>query len=221
MSGLILVIANKAYSSWSLRPWLALKQAGAAFTEVVIPLRQPETAATIARWSPAGRVPVLRHGDVVIWESIAILEYVAELFPAAHLWPADPAARAHARTLAAEMHSGFMPLRSSMNMNVRRHWPGRGRTPEVEQASAASPTPMPCTRRWSPASRPTGCPSMARVKLMPMPCSTCRLCAPGTPTPKASRGPLPLLKANSRHSGVPAAVLLKRAPRVLIAFPSS
>ncbi len=133
MSGLILVIANKAYSSWSLRPWLALKQAGAAFTEVVIPLRQPETAATIARWSPAGRVPVLRHGETTIWESIAILEYVAELFPAAHLWPADPAARAHARTLAAEMHSGFTPLRSSMNMNVRRHWPGRGRTPGVEQ----------------------------------------------------------------------------------------
>ena len=133
MSGLMLVIANKAYSSWSLRPWLALKQAGAAFTEVVIPLRQPETAAAIARWSPAGRVPVLRHGEVTVWESIAILEYVAELFPEANLWPADPAARAHARTVAAEMHSGFVPLRSNMNMNIRRHRPGHGRAPEVEK----------------------------------------------------------------------------------------
>ncbi len=133
MSGLILVIANKAYSSWSLRPWLALKQAGAAFTEVVIPLRQPETAAAIARWSPAGRVPVLRHGDVTVWESIAVLEYIAEVFPEAYLWPADPAARAHARTLAAEMHSGFLPLRTHMNMNIRRQRPGHGRTPEVDK----------------------------------------------------------------------------------------
>lgn len=133
MSGLMLVIANKAYSSWSLRPWLALKQADAAFTEVVIPLRQPETAAAIARWSPAGRVPVLRHGETTIWESIAILEYVAELFPAAHLWPLDPGARAHARAIVAEMHSGFVPLRTHMNMNIRRERPGHGRTPEVEK----------------------------------------------------------------------------------------
>lgn len=133
MHNLTLVIANKAYSSWSLRPWLALKQAGAVFSEVVIPLRLPETAQAIARWSPAGKVPVLRHGATTVWESIAIIEYVAELFPRAGLWPTDPAARAHARTLSAEMHSGFVPLRSNMQMNVRRQLPGRGRTPEVEK----------------------------------------------------------------------------------------
>lgn len=133
MSELTLVIANKTYSSWSLRPWLALKHVGAAFDEVVIPLRQPETAAKIAQWSPAGKVPVLRHGDVTIWESIAILEYLAELFPDANLWPADPAARAHARTISAEMHAGFTALRSNMPMYLRRHLPGRGRTPEVEK----------------------------------------------------------------------------------------
>lgn len=133
MSELTLVIANKTYSSWSLRPWLTLKHVGAAFDEVVIPLRQPETAAKISQWSPAGKVPVLRHGDVTIWESIAILEYLAELFPDANLWPADPAARAHARAISAEMHAGFTALRSNMPMNLRRHLPGRGRTPEVEK----------------------------------------------------------------------------------------
>jgi len=133
VSELTLVIANKSYSSWSLRPWLALKQTGTPFDEVVIPLRHPETAAKIVQWSPAGRVPVLRHGGVTIWESIAILEYLAELFPAANLWPADPAARAHARSISAEMHAGFTALRSNMPMNLRRHLPGRGRTPEVEK----------------------------------------------------------------------------------------
>jgi glutathione S-transferase len=133
MEKLTLVIANKAYSSWSLRPWLALKHAGAAFDEVVIPLRQPDTPANIAKWSPAGKVPVLRHGDVTIWESIAILEYLAELFPNAGLWPADRAARAHARTISAEMHAGFVALRSHFNMNLRRRRPKSGRMPEVEQ----------------------------------------------------------------------------------------
>lgn len=133
MDKLTLVIANKAYSSWSLRPWLALKHVGAAFEEVVIPLRLPETAASIARWSPAGKVPVLRHGAVTVWESIAIIEYLAELFPEAHLWPADPVARAYARTISAEMHAGFVPLRSNMTMNLRRRLPGRGRSAEVEK----------------------------------------------------------------------------------------
>ncbi|MBK8210163.1 MAG: glutathione S-transferase family protein [Rhodospirillales bacterium] len=133
MDKLTLVIANKAYSSWSLRPWLALKLAGAVFEEVVIPLRLPETAALIARWSPAGKVPVLRHGAVTVWESIAIVEYLAELFPEAHLWPAGPVARAHARTICAEMHAGFVPLRSNMTMNLRRRLPGRGRSAEVEK----------------------------------------------------------------------------------------
>jgi glutathione S-transferase len=131
VSELTLVIANKAYSSWSLRPWLALMHAGAMFEEIVIPLRRPETADAIARHTPAGKVPVLRHGEAVIWESIAILEYVAELCPDAGLWPAERAARGHARAISAEMHAGFTALRANMPMNVRASLPGRGRTPEV------------------------------------------------------------------------------------------
>jgi glutathione S-transferase len=125
LSDLTLVIGNKNYSSWSLRPWLAMTMAGLDFREVVIPLRQPETAAAIARYSPSGKVPVLCHGTLTVWESIAILEYAAELAPAAQLWPADPAARALARAVAAEMHAGFAALRSQMPMNVRARRLGR------------------------------------------------------------------------------------------------
>jgi glutathione S-transferase len=119
MSGLILVIGNKNYSSWSLRPWLVLRQAGLGFEEVRIGLHEPGTRAAILRHSPAGRVPVLHHGERRIWESIAICEYVAELAPAAGLWPEDPGARAQARSISAEMHAGFAALRSGFPMNVR------------------------------------------------------------------------------------------------------
>lgn len=131
MSTLTLVIANKAYSSWSLRPWLALRMAGLAFEEVVIPLRQPETKAEIAKHSGAGKVPVLHDGGITVWESLAILEYIAERAPEAGLWPVEIHARAAARAISAEMHAGFTALRSQMPMNVRASLPGRGRTPEV------------------------------------------------------------------------------------------
>lgn len=121
-----LVIANKNYSSWSLRAWLAIKQTGAAFEEVVVPLRTPETRPTIMRYSPSGKVPCLLHGQIVVWDSLAICEYLAELFPAAGLWPSDAAARAHARAISAEMHSGFLPLRRAMPMNLRASLPGYG-----------------------------------------------------------------------------------------------
>ncbi|HRK24182.1 MAG TPA: glutathione S-transferase family protein [Beijerinckiaceae bacterium] len=117
---LTLVIGNKAYSSWSLRPWLALKQMGIAFDEVLIPLDQPETKAAIARHSPAGRVPVLIDGDLAVWESLAILEYVNETHANGRLWPQDRVARAHARVIANEMHAGFSALRNALPMNVRR-----------------------------------------------------------------------------------------------------
>jgi glutathione S-transferase len=119
MSGLTLVIGNKNYSSWSLRPWLALRMAGLAFEEIRIPLYQPGSREAILRHSPAGRVPILLHGDVTVWDSLAICEYVAELAPAAKLWPEDRALRAHARSISAEMHSGFTALRSAMPMNMR------------------------------------------------------------------------------------------------------
>jgi glutathione S-transferase len=120
MPGLTLVIGNKNYSSWSLRPWLALRLAGLDFAEVRIPLNQPGSREQILRHSPAGRVPILRDGDLVIWDSLAICEYVAELAPQAGLWPADRAMRAHARSISAEMHSGFTTLRGSMPMNLRK-----------------------------------------------------------------------------------------------------
>jgi glutathione S-transferase len=130
MDDLILAIGNKNYSSWSLRPWLALKHAGASFREVVIPLYQPDSRAKILEHSPSARVPTLRHGKVVVWDSLAVCEYVAELFPDARLWPADREARAVARSVSAEMHAGFSALRANMGMNVRARLPGMGRTPD-------------------------------------------------------------------------------------------
>jgi glutathione S-transferase len=120
MSNLHLVIGNKNYSSWSLRPWLALSMAGIPFRETVIPLDTPETAKLISEHSGAGRVPVLHHGRLAIWESLAIMEYLAELFPEKHLWPKTTAARALARSVANEMHAGFSALRNACPMNIRR-----------------------------------------------------------------------------------------------------
>jgi glutathione S-transferase len=131
MSNPTLVIGNKAYSSWSLRPWLLMKQAAIAFDEVRIPLYRQDSKQTILRYSPAGRVPVLVDGSLTVWDSLAICEYLAEKHPQKQLWPAETRARANARSISAEMHSGFVNLRSQMPMNVRRQMAGRGRTPEV------------------------------------------------------------------------------------------
>src|ERR1051325_2821907 len=94
MPDLTIYLGNKNYSSWSLRPWLVLKQTTVAFNEVVIPLYQPTSRETVLKYSPSGRVPALRHGDVTVWESLAICEYLAESFPTFDLWPKAPAARA-------------------------------------------------------------------------------------------------------------------------------
>jgi glutathione S-transferase len=128
-----LIIGNKAYSSWSLRPWVALAAAGLPFRETVICLGRDDTAAEIKKHSGAGKVPVLRHGDITVWESLAILDYLADAFYDRHWWPADPHARAMARSISAEMHAGFTALRTHMSMNVRRHLPGRGRAPGVAE----------------------------------------------------------------------------------------
>ena len=125
---LTLVIANKSYSSWSLRPWLAMTHFEVPFDEIVIPLHQDATAPEILKHSPAGKVPVLHHGDITMWESLAILDYLAEAFFDRPWWPTDPHAKAHARAIAAEMHAGFGALRSAMPMNLRetyepRTWP--------------------------------------------------------------------------------------------------
>ena len=127
MSVPILVIGNKNYSSWSLRPWIAMKVLGLEFQELRIPLYGPASSEEIRRYSPTGKVPCLVAGTARIWDSLAILEYLAERHP---LWPEDPDARAVARSVSAEMHSGFAALRQHMSMNVRRRYPGKGRTPE-------------------------------------------------------------------------------------------
>ena len=115
-----LIIGNKNYSSWSLRPWLAMKVGGIAFDETVISLQAKDFKERVTALSGAGRVPVLIDGEVRVWESLAILEYLAEKFPKAGLWPADANARALARAIASEMHAGFLPLRRHLPMNVAR-----------------------------------------------------------------------------------------------------
>ena len=113
-----LVIANKVYSSWSLRPWLVMRALDIPFEETVIPLKRPETKDAIAKVSPSGKVPALIDGDVTVWESLAIIEYLAEKFPGKAVWPKDAKARAHARAISNEMHGGFMALRQGCPMNL-------------------------------------------------------------------------------------------------------
>jgi glutathione S-transferase len=125
-----LVIGDKNYSSWSMRPWVLLKHFGIPFDEIVVQLAQADTLASILKHSPSGRVPCLITDDgQSIWDSLAISETLAERFPQHPLWPRDAAARARARSISAEMHSGFMDLRSNMWMNIRASFPGKGATP--------------------------------------------------------------------------------------------
>src|SRR5690242_195398 len=115
-----LVVGNKNYSSWSMRPWIGLKAAGIPFDEEVISLYVEGSREQILKHSPGGKVPILIDGDVQVWESLAILEYVAEKFPGYALWPAEAAARAHARAISAEMHAGFAALRQECGMSFWR-----------------------------------------------------------------------------------------------------
>jgi glutathione S-transferase len=131
MAEFTVVIGNKNYSSWSLRGWLMARIAGIEFDEIVIPLDLPETQAAIRKHSPSGRVPVLLHRGLAIWESLAIAEYLNDLKPESGLWPPSAAARAHARAISTEMHAGFMDLRTNMPMNIRASYPGKGMTPQV------------------------------------------------------------------------------------------
>jgi glutathione S-transferase len=125
-----LVIGDRNYSSWSLRPWLVLKQAGLPFEEIYIRLRDTHTKVEIFKYSPSGKVPCLLDGDTVVWDSLAICEYLAEISPA--LWPSTRAARAEARAISAEMHSGFGAMRHSMPMEIHASKPYDGRTAQVD-----------------------------------------------------------------------------------------
>ncbi len=126
-----LLIGNKKYSSWSFRPWFAMRVAGIAFEEQVIPFESDAFRRDVGGVSGTGKVPVLIDGDIAIWESLAILEYLAEKFPAVGLWPKDVAARAHARVVANEMHAGFQALRNHLPMNVARRINRRELPPPV------------------------------------------------------------------------------------------
>lgn len=128
---LTLYVGSKRYSSWSLRPYLALAQTGAAFETTTILLDQPDSKDKIAAVNPAGRVPVLHHDELVIWDSLAICEYVNELYPGANLWPEDRAQRARARSVASEMHAGFVGLRRDMPMDVVATKAGQCHTDEA------------------------------------------------------------------------------------------
>jgi len=133
VADLTLVIGNKNYSSWSLRPWLALRHAGLEFDEIVIPLSENGSRAEIMKHSTSGRVPALRHGELTVWDSLSICEYAAELRPEAGLWPDDLPARAVARSVASEMHTSFAALRENMPMNIRSRFPNEGRKPGVKE----------------------------------------------------------------------------------------
>lgn len=124
-----LYIGNRRYSSWSLRGWLPVRIAKLDVTEIVIPFTRPGPTQAIAKISPTGLVPCLEHQGALVWESLAICDYCAEFDPA--LWPADRIARAHARSIAAEMHAGFRGLRQAMWMNLGRDFAGLGRTPDA------------------------------------------------------------------------------------------
>jgi len=128
-----LVIANKNYSSWSMRPWVLLTQAAIAFEEVQLKFTDAGEVADIEAWSPTRQVPVLWIDEQPVWDSLAICEATAELYPAKQLWPADASARRVARSISAEMHAGFRELRRNMPMNIRSFHPDKGRTPAVER----------------------------------------------------------------------------------------
>lgn len=128
-----LVIGNKNYSSWSLRGWLAVKQAGIDFEEVFVNLGDTDFKQQLRQQSKAAKVPVLIHDGLEIWDTLGIVEYLAEICPDTGLWPADSGERARARSISAEMHAGFGAVRSAMPMNIRRALPGEGRGPGVDQ----------------------------------------------------------------------------------------
>lgn len=136
MSDLVLYVGNKNYSSWSFRPWIALEAAGVPFTDRVIPFDFAAGNPEFRKISPTGRVPVLHHGEVRVWESLAIIEYAADLFPDAGIWPKDRAPRAEARAISMEMLSGFGALRNACPMNIRRK-PGAIDLPEGVRGDVA------------------------------------------------------------------------------------
>jgi glutathione S-transferase len=147
---LALIIGNKNYSSWSMRPWVLLRQAGIAFRELQLWFDEDGHAKGIEQYSPTGQVPVLLVNDEPVWDSLAICETVAQLFPEKRLWPGDTRAQALARSACAEMHAGFRSLRGAMPVNIRASLPGKGMSPAVERDIAR------ITALWSDCRRRYG-----------------------------------------------------------------
>ena len=147
---LALIVGNKNYSSWSMRPWVLLRQADIAFRELQLWFDEAGHAKGIEQYSPTGQVPVLMVNDEPVWDSLAICETAAELYPDKRLWPADARARAHARSVCAEMHAGFRSLRGAMPVNIRASLPGKGMSPAVERDIAR------ITALWSDCRRRYG-----------------------------------------------------------------
>lgn len=131
-----LVVANKLYSSWSLRPWVLMRALGIPFSDETIAMYQPDSKSRMLAKGPTGKCPVLIDGDVTVWESLAIIEYVADRFPEKAVWPRDAKARAHARSASNEMHAGFQPLRQKCPMNLRARFAFKDRGPEVVESVA-------------------------------------------------------------------------------------
>lgn len=156
-----LIIGNKTYSSWSMRPWLLMRHFEIAFDELVVPLRTPDTKATIDRFSPSGKLPVLIDGSTAIWESLAIIDYIAERWPTLPVWPIDPTARALARSLSAEMHAGFTSLRTAYPMNMRRA--ARSRRLDTMSAEAVARDVARLQAAWSDARSRFGAPEGGRT----------------------------------------------------------
>ena len=133
MSGPTLIIGNKNYSSWSLRPWLFMRQNHIDFTEKCVPLYTPDSDAELEKYGSDYKVPILLDGDLVVWDSLAILEYLSEQHLDGAGWPPDPAARAIARSISSEMHSSYVNVRHEMPMNVRKQFPGVTLSPAAER----------------------------------------------------------------------------------------
>jgi glutathione S-transferase len=190
-----IVLGNKKYSSWSLRPWLALRLTGAPFEEVVVALDMPDTATNIRKYSPSGRVPALIDGKLTIWESLAICEYLAEKFPQAGLWPQDLAARALARSICSEMHAGFSNLRNDCTAKFLEQYPQKPLRAETQAdvdrigrtCSGRGPaSPTRCMRRWCRVSAPMRFRRAARQSRIATPSGHCLRFENGSP-PRAPR----------------------------------
>ena len=157
MGKLTLVIGNKNYSSWSMRPWVLMRAHDLDFDEIQIRLREPESDERKLRYNPAGRVPVLLDDDFRVWDSVAICEYLAEEFPEKQLWPRRREARAIARSVSAEMHSSFEAIREYMPMNTRARYPGKGTGPGVaEEVKRVRELWRDCRQRFGVAGNPGG-----------------------------------------------------------------